>query len=100
MKVVAGEEEKVVGLHIIGKGSDEIMQGFAVALNVGTTKSQWDTTVAIHPTASGGFILISSFLQRVCFQPTPVLTFPIIYMHRGNRHNALNDSSSGIYRLK
>jgi glutathione reductase (NADPH) len=25
--VVVGEEEKVVGLHIIGEGSDEIMQG-------------------------------------------------------------------------
>ena len=48
-----GNEEKVVGLHIIGRGSDEIMQGFAVAVNVGTTKSQWDATVAIHPTASG-----------------------------------------------
>lgn len=33
--VVVGEEEKVVGLHIIGQGSDEMTQGFAVAVKMG-----------------------------------------------------------------
>ncbi|KAG5455448.1 MAG: hypothetical protein BJ554DRAFT_5133 [Olpidium bornovanus] len=51
--LLAGEDEKVVGLHIIGRGSDELLQGFAVAINVGTTKAQWDSTVGIHPTAAG-----------------------------------------------
>lgn len=50
--VVVGEEEKVVGLHIIGEGSDEIMQGFAVAIKMGATKKDFDDTVAIHPTSS------------------------------------------------
>ena len=43
--------EKVVGLHIIGKDSDEILQGFAVAVKMGATKADFDNTVAIHPTA-------------------------------------------------
>lgn len=33
--VVVGEEERVVGVHIIGQGSDEVMQGFAVAVKMG-----------------------------------------------------------------
>ncbi|KAI8909387.1 hypothetical protein DFJ77DRAFT_472301 [Powellomyces hirtus] len=49
--ICAGPEEKVVGLHMVGKGSDEILQGFAVAINMGATKADFDNTVAIHPTA-------------------------------------------------
>ena len=53
MKVVCcGPEEKVVGLHIMGRGCDEIMQGFAVALKMGATKADFDNCVAIHPTSS------------------------------------------------
>ena len=53
MKLIcAGEEEKVVGVHVIGKGSDEMMQGFGVALKMGATKADFDSCVAIHPTAS------------------------------------------------
>jgi glutathione reductase (NADPH) len=33
--VVVGKEERVVGVHIIGQGSDEVMQGFAVAVKMG-----------------------------------------------------------------
>jgi glutathione reductase (NADPH) len=50
--IVVGEEEKVVGLHMIGQGSDEILQGFAVAIKMGATKQDFDNTVAIHPTSS------------------------------------------------
>lgn len=50
--VCAGNEEKVVGMHIIGKGSDEILQGFSVAIKMGATKADFDSAVAIHPTAS------------------------------------------------
>jgi glutathione reductase (NADPH) len=48
--VCVGPEEKVVGLHILGQGSDEITQGFAVAIKMGATKKDFDDTVAIHPT--------------------------------------------------
>lgn len=53
MKLVClGEEEKVIGLHMIGPGCDEMLQGFAVAIRMGATKRDFDDTVAIHPTSS------------------------------------------------
>ncbi|KAG2190350.1 hypothetical protein INT46_003204 [Mucor plumbeus] len=50
--IVNGPEEKVVGLHIIGRNSDEIMQGFGVAIRMGATKADFDNCVAIHPTSA------------------------------------------------
>lgn len=44
--------EKVLGLHIVGMGADEMLQGFAVAIKMGATKKDFDNTVAIHPTAA------------------------------------------------
>ncbi len=53
MKIVCtGPEEKVVGIHMIGRDSDEIIQGFAVAVKMGATKKDLDDTVAIHPTSA------------------------------------------------
>ena len=54
--VTAGENEKVVGLHGIGYGVDEMIQGFAVAIKMGATKADFDATVAIHPTGSEEFV--------------------------------------------
>jgi len=45
-----------VGIHGIGEGMDEILQGFAVALKMGATKRDLDNTVAIHPTAAEEFV--------------------------------------------
>ena len=57
MKLVcAGADEKIVGLHGIGFGVDEMIQGFAVAIKMGATKSDFDNTVAIHPTGSEEFV--------------------------------------------
>jgi glutathione reductase (NADPH) len=50
--VTVGEEERIVGLHIAGRGVDEMLQGFAVAVHMGATKRDFDDTVAIHPTAA------------------------------------------------
>ena len=50
--ICMGDDEKVIGCHIIGEGADEMLQGFAVAIKMGATKSQLDDTVAIHPTSS------------------------------------------------
>ncbi len=53
MKLVcAGDDERVVGIHIIGDGADEMLQGFAVAMNMGATKADFDNTIAIHPTSA------------------------------------------------
>ncbi|WP_024547862.1 glutathione-disulfide reductase [Siccibacter turicensis] len=57
MKLVCvGKDEKIVGIHGIGAGMDEILQGFAVALKMGATKKDFDNTVAIHPTAAEEFV--------------------------------------------
>lgn len=57
MKLIcAGAEEKVVGIHSIGFGSDELLQGFSVAMKMGATKADFDNTVAIHPTAAEEFV--------------------------------------------
>jgi glutathione reductase (NADPH) len=42
----------VVGIHVIGRSADELIQGFAVALRMGALKADLDRTVAIHPTAA------------------------------------------------
>lgn len=54
--VTVGKEEKIVGIHSIGHGSDEMLQGFAVALKMGATKADFDNTVAIHPTSAEEFV--------------------------------------------
>jgi len=57
MKLVCiGPEEKIVGIHGIGYGMDEMLQGFAVALKMGATKKDFDNTVAIHPTGAEEFV--------------------------------------------
>ncbi len=50
--IVQGENERVVGCHVVGRGADEMIQGFAVAIKMGATKKDFDNTVAIHPTAA------------------------------------------------
>lgn len=54
--VTVGKEEKIVGLHGIGFGVDEMIQGFAVAIKMGATKKDFDDTVAVHPTGSEEFV--------------------------------------------
>ena len=50
MKLVcAGEQQRVVGIHLIGDNVDEMLQGFAVAVKMGATKADFDGTIAIHP---------------------------------------------------
>ena len=57
MKLVCtGKEERIVGLHVIGQGADEMTQGFAVAIKMGATKSDFDNTVAIHPVSAEEFV--------------------------------------------
>lgn len=50
--ICAGKEEKVVGLHILGAGCAEMLQGFGVAVKMGATKADFDDCVAIHPTSA------------------------------------------------
>jgi glutathione reductase (NADPH) len=50
--VTVGTEERVVGVHVLGRGADEMIQGFAVAVKMRATKADFDRTVAVHPTAA------------------------------------------------
>jgi glutathione reductase (NADPH) len=60
MKLICvGPEERVVGLHVIGMGADEMLQGFAVALKKGCTKADFDAALAIHPTAAEEFVTLA-----------------------------------------
>lgn len=59
MKLICqGANEKIVGLHVIGFGADEMLQGFAVAIKMGATKADFDNCVAIHPTSAEEFVTL------------------------------------------
>lgn len=54
--VVDRDSDRVLGLHMAGADAAEIMQGFAVALQMGATKAQLDATLGIHPTSAEEFV--------------------------------------------
>ncbi len=56
--VCVGEDERIVGLHVLGLGADELLQGFAVAVKMGARKADFDATIAIHPTSAEEVVLI------------------------------------------
>ena len=49
---------KLLGLHIAGEDAPEIIQLAAVAVKAGLTKAQWDSTLALHPTAAEELVLM------------------------------------------
>ncbi|MES2834858.1 MAG: glutathione-disulfide reductase [Pseudomonadota bacterium] len=48
--VVDADTQRVVGVHIVGPDSPEMIQLAAIAVKAGLTKAQWDATCAVHPT--------------------------------------------------
>ena len=57
MKLVVDQKtDRVLGCHMIGNDAGEIIQGLAVALKCNATKSQFDSTIGIHPTAAEEFV--------------------------------------------
>jgi glutathione reductase (NADPH) len=50
--------DKVLGLHMIGPDAPEILQAAAVAVKAGLTKSQFDDTIALHPTMAEELVLL------------------------------------------
>lgn len=60
-------DEKIVGLHILGDGVGEMTQGFGVAVKMGATKKDFDSTVAIHPVCVLRFLyLLVASLTNSC----------------------------------
>ena len=59
MKLIRNRlNDQVVGVHIAGDDAAEMIQGFAVAIVAGATKSQFDATLAIHPTSAEELVLL------------------------------------------
>jgi len=53
------EDEKVVGLQVLGPNAGEITQGYAVAMKMGATKADFENTIGIHPTCSETFTTLA-----------------------------------------
>ena len=56
--VCEGEQERIVGMHMIGPDAPEIMQAAAVAVKAGLNKADFDATIAIHPTMAEELVLL------------------------------------------
>ncbi|MBO6701689.1 MAG: glutathione-disulfide reductase [Pseudomonadales bacterium] len=57
MKIIVDREtDKVLGVHMVGSEAGEIIQGIAIAMKMGVTKTQFDATVGIHPTTAEEFV--------------------------------------------
>jgi glutathione reductase (NADPH) len=54
--IVDRASDRVVGLHMVGPEAGEIIQGFAVAIKAGATKSDFDATIGVHPTSAEEFV--------------------------------------------
>ena len=56
--LVDRKSDKVLGAHMVGPDAGEIIQGIAIAINAGATKSVFDSTIGIHPTAAEEFVTL------------------------------------------
>ena len=56
--IVDEETDKVVGLHMIGPDAPEIIQAAAIAVRAGLKKSDFDATIALHPTMAEELVLM------------------------------------------
>lgn len=56
--LVSDSDQRVVGLHMVGPDAGEIVQGMAIAIRMGATKSDFDSTIGIHPTAAEEFVTL------------------------------------------
>ena len=54
--IVDRSNDRVLGLHMVGDDAGELVQGCAVAINCGATKSDFDKTIGIHPTMAEEFV--------------------------------------------
>ncbi|RVX20866.1 Glutathione reductase, chloroplastic [Vitis vinifera] len=63
--IVCAKTNKVLGLHMCGEDSPEIVQGFAVAVRAGLTKADFDATVGIHPTAAEELVTMRTPTRKI-----------------------------------
>lgn len=63
--VVDATTQKVIGAHMLGEDSPEIIQGVAIAVVMGATKADFDRTIGIHPTAAEEFVTLRTRTRTV-----------------------------------
>ena len=63
--IVDSDTDKLLGMHMIGDVSAEIMQGFAVCVKAGVTKAQVDSTVGIHPSSAEEFVTMRTVTRKI-----------------------------------
>ena len=56
--VVEVNTDRVLGAHMVGKDAAELIQGIAIAVNMGATKKDFDNTMGIHPTSGEEFVTL------------------------------------------
>lgn len=57
MKLIVDDAtDRVIAAHMLGSEAGEIIQGIAIAIKAGATKTQFDQTIGIHPTAAEEFV--------------------------------------------
>ncbi|MEK6542217.1 MAG: glutathione-disulfide reductase [Pseudomonadota bacterium] len=56
--ITAGSDEQVIGLHMIGPDSSEILQAAAIAVKAGLSKQAFDDTMALHPSMAEELVLL------------------------------------------
>ncbi|GAB3258476.1 glutathione-disulfide reductase [Chitinimonas naiadis] len=62
--VVDADSDKVLGCHMVGPDAGEIIQGMAIAVRMGATKAQFDSTIGIHPTAAEEFVTLRTLSRE------------------------------------
>ncbi|KAJ9695979.1 hypothetical protein PVL29_008308 [Vitis rotundifolia] len=78
--IVCAKTNKVLGLHMCGEDSPEIVQGFAVAVRAGLTKADFDATVGIHPTAAEELVTMRTPTRKIRNSSPPEM---IYYKRKG-----------------
>jgi len=62
--IVDSASQRVLGAHMVGSDSPEIIQGLAIAIRMGVTKADFDATVALHPSAAEEFVTLREKVTR------------------------------------
>ncbi|KAL9271881.1 Glutathione reductase, chloroplastic-like protein [Drosera capensis] len=63
--IVAAKTDNVLGLHVCGDDAAEMVQGFAVAVKAGLTKTDFDATVGIHPTSAEELVTMRTPTRKI-----------------------------------
>ncbi|XP_074559658.1 glutathione reductase, chloroplastic-like [Curcuma longa] len=71
--IVCANTNKVLGVHMCGDDAPEIIQGIGISVKAGLTKSDFDSTVGIHPTSSEEFVTMRNPTRKIRKDSAPVV---------------------------